>query len=55
MLAACCAQEAIRRLYARSGVGGFYTGYLSLATVEYPFNMIEITLYEYIRSAWAGT
>ena len=27
----------------------------SLATVEYPFNMIEITLYEYIRTVWAGT
>jgi len=45
---------AVRRLYARAGVSGFYTGYLSLATVEYPFNMLEITLYECIRKAWAA-
>ena len=36
---------AMRRLYNKAGLTGFYTGYFSLAFVEYPFNILEIGLY----------
>jgi len=32
----------VRRLYTKKGIRGFYTGYWSLATVEYPLNMLEV-------------
>ena len=36
---------AMLRLYNKAGLMGFYTGYFSLAFVEYPFNILEIGLY----------
>eukprot|EP00960_Hanusia_phi_P049598 759653-Hanusia_phi.AAC.5 len=43
---------AVGRLYSKEGVRGFFTGYWGLALVEYPFNVVEMLLYERLRSLW---
>uniref|UniRef100_A0A7S4P3Q2 Mitochondrial carrier protein n=1 Tax=Guillardia theta TaxID=55529 RepID=A0A7S4P3Q2_GUITH len=45
-------RAAVSRLYGKEGVRGFFTGYWGLALVEFPFNVVEMMLYERLRSLW---
>lgn len=45
--------EAVRAIFAKQGLPGFFTGYGSLVLRELPFDAIQFPLYEYLKSRWA--
>lgn len=47
--------DAIRSLLRAEGVRGFYAGYLTLVAREIPFDAMQFTLYEFLKSSWART
>lgn len=44
--------EAIRAIFAKQGIPGFFAGYGSLVLRELPFDAIQFPLYEYLKSTW---
>lgn len=45
--------EAIRAIFAKQGVRGFFNGYTSLVIRELPFDAIQFPLYEALKKTWA--
>lgn len=45
--------DAIRSLVRAEGVRGFYAGYLTLVARDIPFDALQFTLYEFLKSSWA--
>jgi len=46
--------ECFKRILKHDGVLGLYTGFWSLAFRELPFTLIEMTLYEHMRTYWVS-
>lgn len=45
--------EAIKHIFAKQGVPGFFAGYGSLVLRELPFDAIQFPLYEFLKTKWA--
>lgn len=41
--------NAVSEIYAKSGISGFYVGYLSLIMREIPFSSIQYPFYEFLK------